>query len=372
MKAVRIHNHGDISELKWESIPRPRLNKSGDDILVRIVASSINHLDIWVRKGIPGVPLPLILGSDGAGIVESCGNKVSEFNPGDEVIVQPLTFCGTCYQCLNGLENYCSKMGILGKTMNGTQCEYLKLNSFQLRQKPPHLSFPDAAAFSLVTQTAYAMLVKRAKIKPGETVFIWGAGSGVGSMAIQIAHYFGCDVYAAAGTDEKVCMAKKLGADEIIDSSKENVSESLQKLTVAGPDVIIDTAGGIETSIKATEWVRSGGRVVLVAIYTSTPKYDFNTIVAKEIQVIGSLGYHINDVKAAINLIAQKKVLTKPLISEIIGINRVLSYGYPKMLAESKDIFRILLVKPILAPRVFVSTTKYFAFGRLDCENCQK
>ena len=138
-------------------------------------------------------------------------------------------------------------------------------------------------------------------------------------------------------------MAKKLGADEKIDSSKENVSQSLQKLTVSGADVVIDTAGGIETSIQATEWVRSGGRVVLVAIYTSTPKYDFNTIVAKEIQVLGSLGYNINDVKAAINLIAQKKVLTKPLISEIIGIDKVLSYGYPKMLAESKDIFRILV-----------------------------
>ena len=114
LKAVRIHNHGDISVLKWESIPKPQLDKAGDDVLVRIIASSINHLDIWVRQGILGFPLPLILGSDGSGIVESCGHKVSEFHPGDEVIVQPMTFCGTCDHCLNGMENYCSEMGILG------------------------------------------------------------------------------------------------------------------------------------------------------------------------------------------------------------------------------------------------------------------
>ena len=322
MKAVRIHNHGDISELKWESIPRPRLNKSGDDILVRIVASSINHLDIWVRKGIPGVPLPLILGSDGAGIVESCGNKVSEFNPGDEVIVQPLTFCGTCYQCLNGLENYCSKMGILGKTMNGTQCEYLKLNSFQLRQKPPHLSFPDAAAFSLVTQTAYAMLVKRAKIKPGETVFIWGAGSGVGSMAIQIAHYFGCDVYAAAGTDEKVSMAKKLGAEKAWNYKNTDIGLMIKKnIGSRGIDVVFEHVGQ-KTWEVSKKMLATGGRLVTCGATTgSDVSIDLRHLFMKQQSILGSTMSDMQTFDDMLSLINENVIY--PVVDRIIPMEEV-------------------------------------------------
>jgi len=322
LKAVRIHNHGDISELKWESIPRPRLNKSGDDILVRIVASSINHLDIWVRKGIPGVPLPLILGSDGAGIVESCGNKVSEFNPGDEVIVQPLTFCGTCYQCLNGLENYCSKMGILGKTMNGTQCEYLKLNSFQLRQKPPHLSFPDAAAFSLVTQTAYAMLVKRAKIKPGETVFIWGAGSGVGSMAIQIAHYFGCDVYAAAGTDEKVSMAKKLGAEKAWNYKNTDIGLMIKKnIGSRGIDVVFEHVGQ-KTWEVSKKMLATGGRLVTCGATTGFDiSIDLRHLFMKQQSILGSTMSDMQTFDDMLSLINENVIY--PVVDRIIPMEEV-------------------------------------------------
>jgi len=322
LKAVRIHNHGDISELKWESIPRPRLNKSGDDILVRIVASSINHLDIWVRKGIPGVPLPLILGSDGAGIVESCGNKVSEFNPGDEVIVQPLTFCGTCYQCLNGLENYCSKMGILGKTMNGTQCEYLKLNSFQLRQKPPHLSFPDAAAFSLVTQTAYAMLVKRAKIKPGETVFIWGAGSGVGSMAIQIAHYFGCDVYAAAGTDEKVSMAKKLGAEKAWNYKNTDIGLMIKKnIGSRGIDVVFEHVGQ-KTWEVSKKMLATGGRLVTCGATTGFDiSIDLRHFFMKQQSILGSTMSDMQTFDDMLSLINENVIY--PVVDRIIPMEEV-------------------------------------------------
>ena len=322
MKAVRIHNHGDISELKWESIPRPRLNKSGDDILVRIVASSINHLDIWVRKGIPGVPLPLILGSDGAGIVESCGNKVSEFNPGDEVIVQPLTFCGTCDQCLNGLENYCSKMGILGKTMNGTQCEYLKLNSFQLRQKPPHLSFPDAAAFSLVTQTAYAMLVKRAKIKPGESVFIWGAGSGVGSMAIQIAHYFGCDVYAAAGTDEKVSMAKKLGAEKAWNYKNTDIGLMIKKnIGSRGIDVVFEHVGQ-KTWEVSKKMLATGGRLVTCGATTGFDiSIDLRHLFMKQQSILGSTMSDMQTFDDMLSLINENVIY--PVVDRIIPMEEV-------------------------------------------------
>ena len=322
MKAVRIHNHGDISVLKWESIPKPQLDKSGDDILVRIVASSINHLDIWVRQGILGFPLPLILGSDGAGIVESCGNKVSEFHPGDEVIVQPLTFCGICNHCLNGMENYCSEMGILGKTMNGTQCEYVQLKSYQLRKKPPHLSFPDAAAFSLVTQTAYAMLVKRAKIKPGETVFIWGAGSGVGSMAIQIAHYFGCTVYAAAGTDEKVNMAIKLGAEkawnykniDIGSVVKENAGRS-------GVDVVVEHVGPKTWDISK-KMLATGGRLVTCGATTgSEVSIDLRHLFMKQQSILGSTMSDMQTFDDMLSLINENVI--HPVVDRIVPMEKV-------------------------------------------------
>jgi NADPH:quinone reductase-like Zn-dependent oxidoreductase len=322
LKAVRIHNHGDISVLKWESIPKPQLDESGDDVLVRIVASSINHLDIWVRQGISRFPLPLILGSDGAGIVESCGNRVSEFHPGDEVIVQPLTFCSICDHCLNGMENYCSEMGILGKTMNGTQCEYVQLKSYQLRKKPPHLSFPDAAAFSLVTQTAYAMLVKRAKIKPGETVFIWGAGSGVGSMAIQIAHYFGCTVYAAAGTDEKVNMAIKLGAEKAWNYKNTDIGSVVkEKAGRSGVDVVFEHVGPKTWDISK-KMLATGGRLVTCGATTgSEVSIDLRHLFMKQQSILGSTMSDMQTFDDMLSLINENVI--HPVVDRIVPMEKV-------------------------------------------------
>ncbi len=322
MKAVRIHNHGDISELKWESVRKPRLNKSGDDILVRMVASSINHLDIWVRYGIPGVPLPLILGSDGSGIVETCGEKVSEYSPGDEVIIQPLMFCGTCNHCRNGRENYCPEMGILGETMNGTQCDFLKVKSCQLRKKPDHLSFPDAAAFSLSAQTAYAMLVKRAKIKPGETVFVWGAGSGVGSMAIQIARYFGCDVYASAGTDEKVNLAKKLGAEKAWNYKKSDIGLMVKKSVGSrGIDVVFEHVGSKTWNISK-RMLATGGRLVTCGATTGFDvSIDLRHLFMKQQTILGSTMSDIQTFDEMLSLINENVI--HPVIDRILPVEEV-------------------------------------------------
>ncbi len=322
MKAVRIHNFGDLSELKWESVRKPQISKSGDDILVRIVAASINHLDIWVRKGIPGVPLPIILGSDGAGVVESCGEKVSEFIPGDPVILQPLVYCGTCDQCQKGRENYCRKMGILGETMNGTQCEYVKVKSFQLRKKPEHLSFPDAAAFSLSTQTAYAMLVKRAKIKPGEKVFVWGACSGVGSMAIQIACYFGCEVYAAAGTKEKVKMAKKLGADKAWNYKKSDIGFMVKKSVGSrGMDVVFEHVG-LKTWDISKKMLATGGRLVTCGATTGYDvSLDLRHLFMKQQSILGSTMSDIKTFDEMYSLINENVIY--PVVDRILPMEDV-------------------------------------------------
>ena len=322
MKAVRIHQHGDGSELCWESTPKPQIDSSSDDILVQIKAAAINHLDIWVRKGIPGVPLPLILGSDGAGVVELCGTNVSDFSVGDEVIIQPLLYCGSCRHCKNEKENFCFKLGILGETTNGTQCEYIKVKSNQLKKKPSHLSFSDAAAFPLSTQTAYAMLVKRARIQQGETVFVWGAGSGVGSMAIQIATYFGCTVYSAGGTDAKVHLATKLGAVKSWNYKKTDISAVVRK-TVGkqGIDVVFEHVGS-KTWELSKRMLAVGGRLVSCGATTGYDvSIDLRHLFMKQQSIIGSTMSDIQTFEEMLALINDNKIY--PVVDRIFPLEKV-------------------------------------------------
>jgi len=336
--------------LRLENVPEPEPNENEVKIkidLCGICATDIEEYEYGPKfisfdtpHPLTQTKVPLIIGHEITGTIVSLGKNVINTEIGTKVVLDGTISCMECDQCISGKTTQCHFLGTIGFSKNGGLAEYLTWPSSKIVEVPSDVSSKEAA-LTEPTSVAYHA-IKRGCVSYNENVAILGVGT-IGLLALQIAKSIGSKVFAIDQNKMKLQMAKKLGADAIIDSSKENVSEILQKLTVAGPDVIIDTAGAIETPINATEWVRPGGRVVLVAIYTSTPKYDFNTIVAKEIKVIGSLGYHINDVKAAINLIAQKKVLTKPLISEIIGINRVLTYGYPKMLAKSKDIFRILV-----------------------------
>ena len=185
MKAARIHKHGGREVLRVEDIPSPELHAG--QVCIKLKTSALNHLDIWVREGIPGVPLPLIMGSDGAGEICKLGEKADKFSVGDPVIIQPLVYCDECRNCQAGNENLCEKMGIRGESTDGTNCEFIVLDEKFVESKPDNISFAEAAAFPLVGQTAYQMLVNRAKIQPGENVLVWGAGSGVGHMAVQIA-----------------------------------------------------------------------------------------------------------------------------------------------------------------------------------------
>ena len=145
----------------------------------------------------------MILGSDGSGVITQIGDDVTQFQVGDNVCIQPLIYCGHCHFCSRGQENYCDTLGILGETQDGTYCDYIAVPEGNVRLKPEHISFEEAAAFPLTSQTVYAMLINRTKIKPGETVLVWGAKSGVGTMAIQIAKIKGCRVIATGSTEKK-------------------------------------------------------------------------------------------------------------------------------------------------------------------------
>ena len=299
MKAVRIHRHGGIDVLKYEDVAIPQI--ANNQCLVKIRAAALNHLDIWVRKGIPGVPLPMIMGSDGAGVIEQVDREVSEFSIGDKVLIQPLTYCGKCRWCKQNKENYCEKWGIFGENQDGTQCEYMAINADHLRIIPKGMSFEEAAAFPLVAETAYAMLIDRANIRQGETVFVWGASSGVGSMAIQIAKALGCKVLTTVGNTQKGDFAKKLGADIIVNYKADDIIAIVKEYTnKQGVDVVVEHVGTKtwETSL----WILGkGGRVVTCGATTgSEAKFDIRRLFYKQQSLLGSTMGNVNSLEKAL------------------------------------------------------------------------
>ena len=180
MKAVRIHEHGDTNVLMWEEISDPVIKP--DQVLVQIKAAEFNHLYIWFRQVIPGISLPMILGSDAAGIIKKVGRDVNGFTTDDAVVINPLLFCGECDSCICDRENECSSIGIFGESTDGTNCELIAVNQRNLRKKPDNIDFESAASFPLAGQTAYQMLINRGQAKEGDTVLIWGSSSGIGAF----------------------------------------------------------------------------------------------------------------------------------------------------------------------------------------------
>ena len=308
MKAARIHSHGDRDVLKIDDIPIPEVQTG--QVCVHLKAAAMNHLDIWVRKGIVGVQLPMILGSDGAGVIHKTGSDVKKFSEGDEVVIQPLVYCGKCRQCMAGKENYCDKMGILGESVDGTNCEYIVLDERFVEPKPAGLSFEEAAAFPLAGQTAYQMLVKRARIQPGETILVWGASSGVGHMAVQIAKAVGCKVIATAGSKEKCQFAKELGADLVLDHYKDDVADKIKDFC-GRVDVVFEHVGPKtwDTSMRV---LNKGGRVVTCGATTGAAvSIDLRHLFSKQQTVLGSTMGDADSLTQIIKMVEKGQVIPK-------------------------------------------------------------
>ena len=320
MKAVRIHQHGGIDVLKYEDVPTPDIKQN--QCLVKIKATALNHLDIWVRKGIPGVPLPMIMGSDGAGIVEHVGESVSKFSKGGRVLIQPLTYCGKCRWCKQNKENYCEKWGIFGENQDGTQCEYMAIDADHLRIIPEGMSFEEAAAFPLVAETAYTMLIDRANIQKGETVFVWGASSGVGSMAIQIAKAMGCKVITAVGNAQKGDFAEKLGADIIVNYKNDNIVKVVKECTDhRGVDVVVEHVGTKtwETSL----WILGkGGRIVTCGATTGAEaKFDIRRLFSKQQSILGSTMGNVESLDRALDMYRNGDI--KPIVDKCFKMSEI-------------------------------------------------
>ena len=320
MNAVRIHEHGGTDVLVWEEITDPAIKP--DQILVQIKAAAINHLDIWVRRGIPGISLPMILGSDAAGIIKKVGQGVSDFIVGDAVIINPLLFCGKCEACNNGRENECSSIGIIGESTDGTNCEFIAVDQRNLRKKPDNIDFESAASFPLAGQTAYQMLINRAQVKEGDTVLVWGSSSGVGSFGLQIAKAIGCKVIATGGSTAKCKQASDLGADISLNHYEDDISGAVKDFTNGGGVDVVFEHSGADTWDITMKILGKHGRVVTCGA-TTGPKVsiDLRYIFFKQQSILGSTMGNVQALDAVIELIATAKI--KPIVDEIFSMKKI-------------------------------------------------
>jgi NADPH:quinone reductase-like Zn-dependent oxidoreductase len=246
LRALTLSAHGGLDQLEYrDDLPEPTLREPSD-VLLRVEAAALNHLDLFVVGGLPNVTItpPWIVGSDGAGIVEAVGAAVTSVRPGDRVIVNPGTSCHACEYCLEGEEPLCPRYRIYGEHLPGFLAERVVVPERNVLAVPPEVSPESAAAFTLVTLTAWRMLVTRAQLRPGEQVLIWGIGGGVALAALQIAKRFGATVWVTSGSAEKLERARALGADNTLNHRTDDVPRVIREATgKRGVDVVVDNVG---------------------------------------------------------------------------------------------------------------------------------
>ncbi|MFY9741723.1 MAG: zinc-binding dehydrogenase [Candidatus Sulfotelmatobacter sp.] len=287
MKAVRIHKFGGPEVLTYEDTPDPQPRK--DQVLVRVRACSLNHLDIWVRKGLPGVKLPHILGSDVAGEIVELGEYVTGFKLGQRVLLAPMHYCGHCEKCVAGVQNQCRQFTVLGNGVDGGNCELIAAPAANVIPIPDSLDFSQAASVPLVFVTAWHMLVGRAQVRPGQTVLVLGAGSGVGTAAIQIAKLFHCRVITTAGDEAKMAKGRELGADFAINHYKQKISDEVRRITnKEGVNIVVEHAGAAtwDESLKS---LKSSGTLVTCGATTGpNAGIDLRHLFARQLSLLGS------------------------------------------------------------------------------------
>ena len=276
--------------VRYEEAIEPSL--SAGQVCVRVKACALNHLDIWIRQGIPAfaVPLPHIGGCDVAGIVERVGTEGGGSVPGDRIFIAPGLSCWRCEFCLSGRDNLCLSYRILGAQVDGGMAEFVTVPAINVIPIPGNLSFEQAAAFPLTAVTAWHMLFGLAKLQPAEDVLVLGAGSGVGSMAVQMAHAAGARVFTTVGSEDKIARATALCADAVINHTHENIADRVKSLTAGrGVDVVIEHIGPVtwEQSVRS---LAKGGRLITCGATTGpTVTLDLRYLYMRQTTIMGSM-----------------------------------------------------------------------------------
>ncbi len=317
MKAVRIHEFGGPEVLRYEDVPDPKPRK--DQVLIRVRACAMNHLDLWVRKGLPGVKLPHILGSDVSGEIVEVGEYVAGFQPGQRVLLAPMHFCNRCAQCTAGLQNQCREFTVLGNGVDGGNCELMAVPAVNVIPIPDTLGFNEAASVPLVFLTAFHMLTGRAAVRPGHTVLVLGANSGVGIAAIQIAKLFNSVVIATAGDERKIQKARDLGADHVINHYQQKISDEVKKITNReGVDIVIEHVGSAtwDESVKS---LKPGGTLVTCGA-TAGPNVaiDLRFVYSRQLSLLGSYMGTMGEFHQVLKHVFSGKV--KPVIDRVFSL----------------------------------------------------
>jgi NADPH:quinone reductase-like Zn-dependent oxidoreductase len=332
MKAWRINQHGGNEVLIRAEMPDPAPGPM--QVRVRVEAVGLNHLDVWVRKGVPGhhFPLPLTPGCDIAGVIDSFGPgaeealaTISKMRKETPVVVNPGVSCGMCQACLGGFDPLCPKYGILGETTDGGCADYVVVPVQNLIARPEGMSAVEAAALPIPYLTAWTMLTTKAGVRPGETVLIQAGGSGVSVAAIQMAKMLGAQVITTVGSEEKAAKAKTLGADHVILYKKTPFREELKKILAPlgkkGCEVVVDHVGAdtFSDSIKSLAW---GGRFVTCgATSGSDVKIDLKVVFFKNISILGSTMGSKADLIRIVDLVRSKKL--KAIIDSTLSMNEL-------------------------------------------------
>jgi len=342
MKVARIHQHGGPDVLQYEDAPDPQIRP--DQVLLRVRACALNHLDLWVRSGIPGVkfPLPLILGSDIAGEVLQTGELCQRIKTGSRVLLSPGLSCRQCAQCLSGQDNHCRRYTMFGYAVNGGNAELLAAPEYAVIPIPDDLSFEEAASVPLVFLTAWHMLLGRAGLQLGEDVLVLAASSGVGSAAIQIAKLFHCRVIATAGGEQKMAQAKELGADHVIDHYQQDISAEVKKITVRrGVDVIIEHVG-VATWQKSVDSLAPAGRLVTCGATTGfDAKIDLRYLFARQLSLLGSYMGTIGELHQVLKFVFRRQL--KPVIDRVYPLSEIRA-AHQRL--ENKEQFGKIVVVP--------------------------
>ena len=330
MKAAVIREHGDYDLIHVEEMPDPT-PKPGE-VVIRVHAAGVNHLDVWMLKGRPGLDLdmPHILGSDCAGVVAAVGDGVTNAREGDEVLINPALPCHGCDACRRGEESECDTFGIVGLTTQGTFAEKVALPANRLAPKPEHLNWKEAGALPLAHLTAYRMVVTRAAIQPGETVLIHGVGGGVAMAALQFAKHIGARVIGTTSTGLKARFAKTLGADEVVRYDEVDVAEAVMDLTNGrGVDAVVDVVGAKTWGTNLTV-LRRGGRLAICGVTTGPEApTSLRDIYWKQLTVLGSTLGSDADFRATLDTVNAARIApvigaVEPLPRAHQAVNRLL------------------------------------------------
>ena len=342
MKASIFRQHGGPEVLEYTDVPEPRIR--ANEVLVEVKACALNHLDIFVRDGLPGIeiPLPHILGSDIAGVVREVGGLVTWVKTGDEVMVNPGVSCGHCEACLSGEDNLCREYDMIGYRRDGGYAELVAVPGTNIIPKPAKLSWEEAAALPLVTVTAWHMLVTRVDVQPGENVLVHAAGSGVGSIAIQIAKLRGARVITTASTDEKLEKARELGADVTINYTREDWPKEVRRLTDRkGVDVVVEHTGAATWPGSISSLKNNGRLVTCGATSGYDARTDLRQVFFRHLNILGSFMGSKAELLEAMKFVNEGKI--RAVVDQVLPLSEARE---AHELIENRAQFGKVVLKP--------------------------